>query len=51
MKHMDYLPLPNLHNADEIHANGFFVGNHHYSIQPQLDRLVEVLAEFEDRND
>ena len=51
MKHMDYLPLPNLHNADEIHTNGFFVGNHHYSIQPQLDRLVEVLAEFEDRND
>lgn len=51
MRHMDYLPLPNLHNADEIHANGFFVGNHHYSIQPQLDRLVEVLAEFEDRND
>jgi CDP-6-deoxy-D-xylo-4-hexulose-3-dehydrase len=50
MKHMDYLPLPNLHNSDEIHANGFFVGNHHYSIQPQLDRLVELLAEFEERN-
>jgi CDP-6-deoxy-D-xylo-4-hexulose-3-dehydrase len=51
MKHMEYLPLPNLQNAAEIHANGFFVGNHHYSIQPQLDRLVEVLAEFEARND
>jgi CDP-6-deoxy-D-xylo-4-hexulose-3-dehydrase len=51
MKHMDYLPLPKMDNADEIHSNGFFVGNHHYSIQPQLDRLVEVLAEFEDGND
>lgn len=51
MKHMDYLPLPDLSNAQEIHENGFFVGNHHYPIYPQLDKLVEVLEEFEGRNE
>lgn len=50
MKHMNYLPLPTMNNADEIHANGFFVGNHHYSIRPQLDKLVELLTEFEESN-
>jgi len=48
MQHMEYLPLPELPNAQEIHENGFFVGNHHYPIFTQLDKLVEVLAKFED---
>jgi CDP-6-deoxy-D-xylo-4-hexulose-3-dehydrase len=48
MHHMEYLPLPELINAQEIHENGFFVGNHHYPIFTQLDKLVEILAKFED---
>jgi CDP-6-deoxy-D-xylo-4-hexulose-3-dehydrase len=48
MQHMEYLPLPELPNSQEIHENGFFVGNHHYPIFTQLDKLVEVLAKFED---
>lgn len=48
MQHMEYVPLPKLPNAQEIHQNGFFVGNHHFPIYAQLDKLVEVLKEFED---
>ena len=49
MSHLEYLTLPSLEIANEIHWNGFFVGNHHYSITSQIDELVCILKEFEDR--
>jgi CDP-6-deoxy-D-xylo-4-hexulose-3-dehydrase len=47
MKHLDYEPLPDLSIADHIHANGFFVGNHHYDLTQELEHLVEILTNFE----
>ncbi|QZP17300.1 DegT/DnrJ/EryC1/StrS family aminotransferase [Methylophilales bacterium] len=32
-----------LDNADLIHKNGFFVGNHHYDIQDKIRYLYEIL--------
>lgn len=48
MKHLRHEPLPDLTNAEYIHQNGLFVGNHHYPMDIQIERLVEVLEEFED---
>jgi CDP-6-deoxy-D-xylo-4-hexulose-3-dehydrase len=48
MKHLRHDPIPNLPNADDIHNNGLFVGNHHYPIRKQIERLVEVLEKFEE---
>ena len=48
MKHLRHEPLPNLENAEYVHHNGLFVGNHHYPMDVQIDRLAEVLEEFED---
>jgi len=48
MNHLRHEKIPSLPNADFIHKNGLFVGNHHYSMRPQLNRLVEVLMTFEE---
>ena len=43
MKHLNHSKLPSLPNADEIHENGLFVGNHHFDLSKQIDRLAHVL--------
>jgi CDP-6-deoxy-D-xylo-4-hexulose-3-dehydrase len=35
-----------LKNANLIHNNGIFVGNHHYNLSKELEYLAEVLAEI-----
>jgi len=51
MKHLRHEPIPELTNARYIHENGLFVGNHHYLMEKQLGRLIEVLTEFEESYD
>ena len=48
MKHLRHEVLPELPNATNVHNNGLFVGNHHYDLKPQIDRLIEILIEFEE---
>jgi CDP-6-deoxy-D-xylo-4-hexulose-3-dehydrase len=43
IKYMDYTIFDSLENADDIHYNGFFVGNHSNSINKQIDYLFEIL--------
>ena len=51
MRYLRHEKLPDLPNATNVHKNGLFVGNHHFDLKPQIDRLVEVLVEFEEKND
>jgi CDP-6-deoxy-D-xylo-4-hexulose-3-dehydrase len=44
LKHLAYAPLTPLPNADKLHDDGLFVGNHHYPIESQLAILDEALA-------
>ena len=48
MKHLRHEPIPTLSNADDIHHNGLFVGNHHFPMDKQIERLAEVLEKFEE---
>ncbi len=48
MKHSRHDPIPVLPNADDIHQNGLFVGNHHFAMDKQIERLAEVLEKFEE---
>jgi CDP-6-deoxy-D-xylo-4-hexulose-3-dehydrase len=50
MKHLRHTAIPQLPNADAIHSNGLFVGNHHFDLSVQLGKLVHLLEEFEDKN-
>jgi CDP-6-deoxy-D-xylo-4-hexulose-3-dehydrase len=49
MKHLDYLPLPSLPSADEVHSEGFFIGNHHFDVSNELSRISSLLKDFEER--
>lgn len=46
LKYLDYSVSGTLKNADYIHDNGFFVGNHSALMKQELDLLIEVLRRF-----
>ena len=50
MEHLKYSTLPNLPNANLIHNDGFFVGNHHFDVSEELDKLYLLLLKFEAEN-
>lgn len=39
----DYSIHGNLTNADKIHENGLFIGNHHYDIKDKLDDIFKLI--------
>jgi CDP-6-deoxy-D-xylo-4-hexulose-3-dehydrase len=43
IKHYDYECVTGLPNANLVHDQGFFVGNHPFDLTPQIERLREVL--------
>lgn len=45
LRWFDYSVHSTLPNSDLVHDNGFFVGNHHFSIRSQIDYLYETLNE------
>jgi CDP-6-deoxy-D-xylo-4-hexulose-3-dehydrase len=46
MKHLAHVPIPELPVSDLIHKAGFFVGNHHYSIEQEILRLYDSIDSF-----
>jgi CDP-4-dehydro-6-deoxyglucose reductase, E1 len=45
IKYFDYEIHDKLVNADLIHSNGFFVGNHHFNIQEKIEYLYHILEQ------
>jgi CDP-6-deoxy-D-xylo-4-hexulose-3-dehydrase len=50
MEHLKFSTLPNLPNASLIHKEGFFIGNHHFDVSDELDKLYLLLLKFEEEN-
>lgn len=50
LKHLRHANLPELINADKVHFDGLFVGNHHYPMQNEINLLVDVLSKFEEKH-
>lgn len=44
VKYFDYEVHSSLDNADKVSDCGFFIGNHHYDIRPQLEKLAELIG-------
>ena len=44
--YMDYEVFENLINADYIHDNGLFFGNHHYDISNELLEISVLIKEY-----
>jgi CDP-6-deoxy-D-xylo-4-hexulose-3-dehydrase len=49
IKHLNHAPIQPLPGSDLIHDQGFFVGNHHYDLRIQIERLHHVLSKFQER--
>jgi CDP-4-dehydro-6-deoxyglucose reductase, E1 len=50
MKHLSYVALRKFENANLIHDDGLFIGNHHFDISSELDRIYLILSNFEKEN-
>ena len=43
IKYFDYMVHGKLTNSDNLHENGFFVGNHHYDLKNEFNLLKNTL--------
>jgi len=43
MRHLNADTTGSLVNADEIHDNGFYIGNHHFFVGGALEQVARVL--------
>ena len=43
IKYYEHSVFSNLKNSDNLHFNGLFLGNHHFSIAEQLNHLNKVI--------
>lgn len=43
MEHLNAVVPDQLPNADDIHENGFFIGNHHFDIRQSLAKAAEII--------
>jgi CDP-6-deoxy-D-xylo-4-hexulose-3-dehydrase len=50
MEHLKFSTLPDLPKANLIHKEGFFIGNHHFNVSDELDKLYLLLTKFEEEN-
>lgn len=46
IQHLDYHSDPSLPNADEIHDRGFYIGNHHWDVRSELERLRGIFGQI-----
>ena len=47
MKHLNYNTLSSLDNANLVHDNGFFIGNHHFDVRKKIEDVYSMLVKFE----
>lgn len=45
---LPHVALPELPNADKVHVDGLFVGNHHYEMNEEFELLSDSLQKFLD---
>ncbi len=46
LKHLPHVALEGLKNADQIHDEGLFIGNHHYEMIHEFELLENALTAF-----
>ncbi len=46
MKHLKHAPLDSLPNAERLHRDGFFIGNHHSNFESELKKVFGIFEEF-----
>ncbi len=47
IKYFNYEIFGKLKNADYLHENGLFIGNHHYSCRKEIEQIYEIIKNME----
>ena len=50
MKHLEFVELQAFPNAERIHTDGFFIGNHHLDFRNKIKMVKEVFDDFAKEN-
>jgi len=50
LRHLSHCTIPPLPNSNKIHADGLFIGNHHYEMGKELQLLDDALTSFKANN-
>lgn len=51
MKHLKHAPVPELPNAEYLHKEGFFIGNHQSDFREEIDYVYKVFLSFAEKVD
>jgi CDP-6-deoxy-D-xylo-4-hexulose-3-dehydrase len=43
IKHLPHSVAGVLRNADHIHENAIYIGNHHFDLREQIDEAAEII--------
>ena len=46
MKHLNFAPIPELPNAEYLHKEGFFIGNHQSDFRKEIDYVYRIFLSF-----
>ena len=46
IQHLPHVAIGELPNADKVHTDGLFIGNHHYEMNEEFNLLQDALTEF-----
>jgi CDP-6-deoxy-D-xylo-4-hexulose-3-dehydrase len=46
INHLPHVPMGDFPNADRVHTDGLFIGNHHYEMNDEFNLLEDALMEF-----
>ncbi len=46
INHLPHVAMGDFPNADSVHTDGLFIGNHHYEMNDEFDLLEDALTEF-----
>lgn len=49
LEHLNYASFTDFPNADELHTDGLFIGNHHMDLSEDIREIAKVLSEFSER--
>lgn len=46
LKHLQHAPLSSMPNAELLHDEGFFIGNHHLNFTSEIKKVFEIFENF-----
>ena len=49
MKHLKFAPFGSFPNAEKLHKDGFFIGNHHFDFRKNIKNVYKIFNQFSEK--